>query len=63
LVPIVAPDGREELWALNLWADRAVPCAHCGAVVERYYRPAATFGRGADGPCLCRPCVEGAQDN
>ena len=58
LALIVAPDGREELWALNLWAARAVPCTRCGTVVEWHYRPAATFGRGTGGPRLCRPCVE-----
>jgi hypothetical protein len=60
LALIVAPDGREELWALNLWAADVVPCTRCGAVVTRHYRPAVTFGRGASGPHLCRPCVEGA---
>ncbi len=62
LALIVAPDGREELWTRNLWATQPLPCARCGAVVERHYRPAATFGRGSGGPCLCRPCVEGRAD-
>jgi hypothetical protein len=58
LALIVAPDGREALWARNLRVADAAPCARCGAVVARHDRPAAAFGRGADGPRLCPPCAE-----
>jgi hypothetical protein len=59
LALVAEPDGREDLWVLNLWATPPVLCICCGAATVRHYRPAAAFGRGSAGSRLCRSCVEG----
>ena len=60
LALIAEPDGREALWSLNRRGVHPMPCAQCGAVAGRNYRPAYAGGRGKGTPRLCRPCVEGA---
>jgi len=60
LATIEEPDGRVMLWSLNLRKAHATPCAQCGALAGRNYRP--PLPRGPGSPRLCRPCVEGTQE-
>jgi hypothetical protein len=57
LATIVEPDGRVRLWSLNRRATRPMPCARCGALAGRNYRPAVA--RAGAAPRLCHCCVEG----
>jgi len=59
LATIEEPDGRVALWSLNLRGTHPRPCAQCGVIAGRNYRPADTHGRSGRGLRLCRPCVEG----
>jgi len=57
LATIEEPDGRVMLWTLNRRAIHPRPCAQCGAMAGRNYRP--SIYRDKATPRLCRPCVEG----